>query len=197
MCSFVYPDIYYTMRIYIKNMVCDRCVMVVRSELEKLNLHPVSVELGQVELSEDITEEKKAELNTILEKVGFEIIDDKRSRIIEKIKNSIIQLVQKESPERKINLSDHLSQELHYDYNYLSTLFSEIEGITIEKFLIRQKIEKAKELLVYDELTLSQIADFLGYSSVAHLSSQFKQVTGFTPSYFKTIREKRKSIDKV
>ncbi|MBN9485270.1 MAG: AraC family transcriptional regulator [Bacteroidetes bacterium 43-93] len=185
------------MKIYIKNMVCDRCVMVVRSELEKMGLQPVSVELGQVELAEDITEETKGSLGEVLEQLGFEIIDDKRSRIIEKIKSLIIQSVQKEAPERKINLSDYLSQQLHYDYNYLSTLFSEIEGVTIEKFLIKQKIEKAKELLVYDELSLSQIADYLGYSSVAHLSSQFKQVTGFTPSHFKTIREKRKPIDKV
>jgi len=185
------------MKIYIKNMVCDRCVMVVRSELEKMGLQPVSVELGQVELAEDITEETKGSLGEVLEQLGFEIIDDKRSRIIEKIKSLIIQSVQKEAPERKINPSDYLSQQLHYDYNYLSTLFSEIEGVTIEKFLIKQKIEKAKELLVYDELSLSQIADYLGYSSVAHLSSQFKQVTGFTPSHFKTIREKRKPIDKV
>lgn len=178
-------------------MVCDRCIMVVRSELDKLNLSATSIELGQVELAEDITESKKNELQLALEKVGFEIIDDKRSRMIEKIKNLIIQLVQKEAPERKLNLSDYLSRELHYDYNYLSTLFSEVEGVTIEKYFITQKIEKAKELLVYDELSISQIADYLGYSSVAHLSTQFKQVTGFTPSHFKTLREKRKPLDKV
>lgn len=178
-------------------MVCDRCIMVVRSELDKLNLSITSIELGQVELAEDITENKKNDLQQALEKVGFEIIDDKRSRMIEKIKSLIIQLVQKEAPERKLNLSDYLSRELHYDYNYLSTLFSEVEGVTIEKYFITQKIEKAKELLVYDELSISQIADYLGYSSVAHLSTQFKQVTGFTPSHFKTLREKRKPLDKV
>lgn len=178
-------------------MVCDRCIMVVRSELEKLNISAASIELGQVELRQDISEDTKAQLQQALEQVGFEIIDDKRSRIIEKIKSLIIQLVQKEAPERKLNLSDYLSREIHYDYNYLSTLFSEVEGTTIEKYFITQKIEKAKELLVYDELSISQIADYLGYSSVAHLSTQFKQVTGFTPSHFKTLREKRKPLDKI
>lgn len=182
---------------YIKNMVCDRCVMVVRSILEGAGVHPVAIELGQVELQHEPDKEQWQALQQSLEAVGFEIIDDKRSRLIEKIKSMIIQMVQQEVPERRMNLSQYLSDQLHYDYNYLSSLFSDVEGLTVEKYYIRQKIEKAKELLVYDEMSLSQIADFLGYSSVAHLSNQFKQVTGFTPSQFKNARARRNPLDKV
>ena len=130
--------------------------------------------------------------------LGFELIDDKKSRIIEKIKNIIIELVHHQNNDAKTNLSDVLSSQLHHDYNYLSNLFSEIEGTTIEKYFIAQKIEKVKELLVYDELSLSEIAFRLNYSSVAYLSNQFKKVTGLTPSYYKQIRDdKRKPLDKV
>lgn len=185
------------MKLYIKNMVCDRCVMVVKDVFTKAGLPPTHVELGQVELAEEIGEATKQVLADELQQLGFEIMDDKKSRLIERIKSIIIQWVRNADEERKINLSDHIAAELHYDYNYLSGLFSEVEGITIEKYLIRQKIERAKELLVYDEHSLSQIADLLGYSSVAHLSNQFKQVTGFTPSHFKNIREKRRPLDKL
>ncbi|MBA3828311.1 MAG: helix-turn-helix transcriptional regulator [Taibaiella sp.] len=187
------------MKLFIKNMVCDRCIMVVRSELEKLGLHPGTVTLGEAEITETELSPNKIEgVSRALTLLGFEIMDDRKSRIIEKIKNIIIQLVHHSiNGTLKVNLSDHIAAELHYDYNYLSTLFSEVEGIPIEKYLIRQKIEKAKELLVYDELNISEIAYNLGYSSVSHLSSQFKQVTGFTPSHFKNIKERRKPLDKL
>lgn len=178
-------------------MVCDRCVMVVKDLFEKKGLHPDHVELGQVVLQEEISEEEKQSLSGALQQLGFEIMDDKKSRLIEKIKSIVIHWVRHPDADRVQNFSDLLAAKLHYDYNYLSGIFSEVEGITIEKYLIRQKIERAKELLVYDEHSLSQIADLLGYSSVAHLSSQFKQVTGFTASHFKKIREKRYPLDKL
>ena len=141
---------------------------------------------------------KKNRLVTELEAVGFYLIDDKKSRLIEQIKTLVIELVHYNSNNLKINLSDYISEKLHHDYNYISNLFSEVEGTTIEKYFITQKIERVKELLVYDELTLNEIADQLNYSSTAHLSAQFKKVTGFTPSYFKKIKEnKRKPLDEV
>lgn len=184
--------------IFIKNMVCDRCIMVVQNELEKLGLDAKNIKLGEVILSKEITSLEKENLSKTLEPLGFEIIDDKKSRIIEKIKNTIIDLVHHQDSDVKINLSDVLSDKLHHDYNYLSNLFSEVEGTTIEKYFIAQKVEKVKELLVYDELSLSEIANRLNYSSVAYLSNQFKKVTGLTPSHFKQIKEdKRKPLDKV
>lgn len=186
------------MKLHIKNMVCDRCKMVVKAELEKLGLQPVSVELGEVVLEKELSAEEKTKLNENLHVVGFELIDDKKSQLIEKIKNLIIELVHQQNSTLKINLSDYLSNQLNHDYNYMTNLFSEVEGTTIEKYFIAQKIEKVKELLVYDELTLSEIAWQLNYSSVAYLSSQFKKVTGLTPSHFKNIRaQKRKPLDKV
>ncbi|WP_018628087.1 AraC family transcriptional regulator [Niabella aurantiaca] len=186
------------MKLYIKNMVCNRCKMAVKTELEKLHLQPVSVALGEVALERDITPGEKEKLEAGLNELGFELIDDKKSRVIENIKKEIIQLVHQQDSELKVNLSDYLSSRLHHDYNYLSSLFSEVEGSTIEKYFIHQKIERVKELLVYDELSLSEIAFQLNYSSVAHLSNQFKKVTGFTPSHFKNIRaEKRKPLDMV
>lgn len=185
-------------KLYIKNMVCDRCKMVVKSELEKLRINPLHVDLGEVILNTPLTEEQKDLLKDRLDSLGFELINDKRSRLIEQIKTLIIELVHYNNNELKINLSDYLSDKLHHDYNYISNLFSEIEGTTIEKYFIAQKIEKVKELLVYDELTLNEIAFQLNYSSAAHLSNQFKKVTGLTPSYFKSIRSsKRKPLDKV
>lgn len=184
--------------IFIKNMVCDRCIMVVQNELEKLGLDAKNIKLGEVILSKEITSLEKENLSKTLEPLGFEIIDDKKGRIIEKIKNTIIDLVHHQDSDVKINLSDVLSDKLHHDYNYLSNLFSEVEGTTIEKYFIAQKVEKVKELLVYDELSLSEIANRLNYSSVAYLSNQFKKVTGLTPSHFKQIKEdKRKPLDKV
>lgn len=184
--------------IFIKNMVCDRCIMVVQNELEKLGLDAKNIKLGEVILSKEITSLEKENLSKTLEPLGFEVIDDKKGRIIEKIKNIIIDLVHHQDSDVKTNLSDVLSNKLHHDYNYLSNLFSEVEGTTIEKYFIAQKVEKVKELLVYDELSLSEIANRLNYSSVAYLSNQFKKVTGLTPSHFKQIKEdKRKPLDKV
>ncbi|MFD0794131.1 AraC family transcriptional regulator [Mucilaginibacter litoreus] len=186
------------MKIYIKNMVCSRCKMVVKTELEKLGLHPVSVELGEVELSEEPAKAIINQLDQNLKQLGFEIIDDRKSRIIEQIKNTIVTLTHHSNELPQVNLSDYLAQQLNYDYGYLSNLFSEVEGGTIEKYFISQKIEKVKELMMYDELTLSQIANELGYSSVAHLSAQFKKQTGLTPTFYKSLREnKRRNIEEL
>jgi AraC-like DNA-binding protein len=186
------------LRIHIKNMVCDRCKLVVRNELKNLGYHPVSVELGEVELDRELSTGEKETLDNMLHSLGFAIIDDKKSRLIEQIKNQIIELVHRQNNKLGTNLSDYLSSRLNHDYNYMTNLFSEVEGTTIEKYFIAQKIEKVKELLVYDELTLSQIAWEMNYSSVSHLSSQFKKVTGLTPSHFRQIRiKKRKPLDQV
>ncbi|HEY1040282.1 MAG TPA: AraC family transcriptional regulator [Bacteroidia bacterium] len=179
-------------------MVCSRCRMVVTSELEKAGIPYLSVDLGEIEVSKEPTVEQLDKLNLGLRQYGFELIDDKKSRIIEKIKNHIVKLIHHSDDGIKTNLSDYLADKLHYDYTYLSNLFSEIEGTTIEKYFIAQRIEKIKELLVYDEFTLSEIADKLGYSSVAYLSGQFKKVTGLTPSHFKALKEhKRKNIEEL
>jgi AraC-like DNA-binding protein len=198
-CVFMFnQDIMQDVKLYIRNMVCDRCKMVVKSELENMGLHPLSVELGEVELGREITNQEKQQLSERLQQLGFSLIDDRKSRLIEHIKTLIIELVHHRNGELSVNLSDYLKSHVNHDYHYISNLFSEVEGITIEKYFIAQKIEKVKELLVYDELSLSEIADLLNYSSVAYLSSQFKKVTGFTPSYFKQIREnKRKPLDKI
>lgn len=186
------------MKLYIKNMVCNRCIMVVNSELEKFGLHPVSVDLGEVEISDDINEEEKEALNDVLNQVGFELINDKKSRWIEQIKKAVMELVYREDEQLKTNLSTHISEKLNHDYSYLSNLFSEVQGITIEQYYIAQKIERVKELLVYDELSLSEIADELNYSSVSHLSKQFKKVTGLTPTHFRQVKEKkRRPIDEL
>ncbi|UKJ06752.1 helix-turn-helix domain-containing protein [Solitalea lacus] len=184
--------------LFIKNMVCNRCIMVVQNELDKLGLAVKYIKLGEVTLDKEPAPEEKKKLEDVLVPMGFQVIGDRKSRIIEKIKNVIIELVHYQDNDVKANLSEVLSNELHHEYNYLSNLFSEVEGTTIEKYFIAQKIEKVKELLVYDELSLSEIAFRLNYSSVAYLSNQFKKVTGLTPSHFKQIREdKRKPLDKV
>jgi len=184
--------------LYIKNMVCDRCIMVVQSELKKLDIPTENVTLGKVALKQELSDDQIKMLNENLLARGFEVIDDKKSQIIEGIKNVIIELVHYQDSETKNNLSDILSNKLQHDYNYLSNLFSEVESTTIEKYFIAQKIEKVKELLGYDELSLSEIADSLNYSSVAYLSNQFKKVTGLTPSQFKQIKEdKRTPLDEV
>lgn len=175
-------------------MVCSRCKMVVKSELEKLGLHPIFVELGEVELQEDITENQKVILIKELRLLGFDWLDDKKSKTIDKIKTLIIDLVQNKNNELNTNLSDYLSINLHQDYNTLSHLFSEVTGTTIEKYFICQKIEKVKELITYDELSLSEIAFRLNYSSVAYLSNQFKKVTGFSPSYFKRSKFRKRQL---
>nr|WP_173851010.1 AraC family transcriptional regulator [Flavobacterium sp. 28A] len=177
-------------------MVCGRCEMAVKKVLEKMSLPVVSVDLGEVILSRELTNEEKQPLVLALKELGFELLEDKTSKTIEKIKNLIIDLVHYQNEKLKVNFSEFLAKELHQDYSALSKLFSEVEGVTIEHYFIAQKIEKAKELLVYDELSLSQIALQLNYSNVAHLSNQFKKVTGMTPTYFKKIKEKnRKQID--
>lgn len=179
-------------------MVCNRCKMVVKDELVKLGLHPKSVELGQIEISKEINSQQKNQLNTVLQSFGFELIDDRKSQLIEKIKSYIVELVHYSEDQLSVKFSAYISKKLNHDYSYLSTLFSEVEGITIEKYLINQRIEKVKEMITYDQLSLSEIAYQLGYSSVAHLSSQFKKVTGLTPSHFKQVGEnKRKPLDKV
>lgn len=176
--------------------------MVVRQEFEKQGLHPQKVSLGEVTIEEDqLSPEQEKKLDTALGTLGFERIDDRKARLIEGIKKKIIQMIHhSDKVNLKVNWSSVLSEEMHYEYNYLSNLFSSVEGITLEQYIIRQKIEKVKELLFYDELTLSEIADKLGYSSVAHLSAQFKKITGFTPSELKKSREidqNRKPIDSV
>ena len=184
--------------LFIKNMVCNRCIMMVQNELDKLDLNVKNIRLGEVTFDKELIVEEKRKLDEALTLLGFQVIDDKKSLIIEKIKNIIIDLVHHQNNDAKTNLSDVLSSQLHHDYNYLSNLFSDIEGTTIEKYFIAQKIEKVKELLVYDELSLSEIAFRLNYSSVAYLSNQFKKITGLTPSHFKQIKEdKRKPLDEV
>lgn len=186
------------MKLYIKNMVCNRCIMMVQHEIEKLGLTIKNIILGEVTFEKELSIDEKKTLETSLISLGFEVIDDRKSRNIEKIKNVIIDLVHNHDNENTNKLSDILKTELHHDYNYLSNLFSEEEGTTIEKYFIAQKIEKVKELLEYDELSLSEIAFQLNYSSVAYLSNQFKKVTGLTPSYFKQLKvKKRKPLDKV
>ncbi|WP_163393831.1 helix-turn-helix domain-containing protein [Flavobacterium limi] len=180
------------MKLYIKNMVCGRCKMVVKTELEKLGLQTISVELGEVELENTISEDQKKQILNHLRILGFDLIDDKKSKTIEKIKTLIIDLVHRKNNELKTNLSDYLAENLNQDYNSLSNLFSEVENTTIEKYFISQKIEKVKELIIYNELSLSEIADILNYSNVAHLSNQFKKVTGFTPTYFKQLKDKKR-----
>jgi AraC-like DNA-binding protein len=166
--------------------------MVVKSELGKLGLHHAHLELGEVDVMEDMTPEQIDTLNVALKLTGLELIDDKKSILIERIKTSIIELVHHTDEQIKTNLSDFLSKKLNYNYTYLANLFSEVKGTTIEKFYLFNKIEKVKELLVYDELNLTEIADKLHYSSVSHLSNQFKKMTGLTPSHFKNLKHKRR-----
>ena len=166
--------------------------MVVKAEFEKLGLQTISVELGEVDIQNTITKDQKNDLLIRLHALGFDLIDDKKSKIIEKIKTLIIDLVHHKNNELKTNLSDYLALQLNHDYNSLSNLFSEVENTTIEKYFISQKIEKVKELIIYNELSLSEIADILNYSNVAHLSNQFKKVTGFTPTYFKQLKNKKR-----
>jgi len=182
----------YKVRLYIKNMVCIRCKMVVKAELEKLGIGYILIELGQVEISQELSSEQMSQLDVALRRSGLELIDDKKGVLIEKIKCIIIETVHYSQEKIKVNLSDYISDKLNYDYTYLASLFSEVTGITIEKFYIGHKIEKAKELLVYNELNLTEIAYNLGYSSVAHLSNQFKKFTGLTPSHFKKLKNKRR-----
>jgi len=180
------------MKIIIKNMVSIRCKMLVRAELENLGIDYKVIELGEVVLFENITKDKRDALKISLRKWGLELMDDKRSILIEKIKNVIVEMVHYAEELPKTNYSTYISDKLAQDYTYLANLFSEVVGITIEHFIIAHKIEKVKELLVYDEMNLTEIAEKLHYSSVAHLSNQFKKVTGLTPSHFKHLKKKRR-----
>ncbi len=181
------------MKIYIKYMVSIRCKMLVKAEMEKLGLHYRTVELGEVEMEENLNPEQWNALNTNLKKSGIELMEDKKSILIEKIKNVIIELVHYSEEPLDIKFSQYLSQKLNHDYTYLANLFSETLGITIEHFLIVHKIERVKELLIYDELNITEIAWKMHYSSVAHLSTQFKKITGLTPSFFKKIKDKKRN----
>ncbi|UZR99976.1 helix-turn-helix domain-containing protein [Chondrinema litorale] len=181
------------MKLYIKYMVSLRCKMMVKDELIKLGLHASIVELGMVEILEDITQQQHDELKKNLSKSGLYLLDDNKSILIEKIKNVIIEMIHYSDELPKVNYSDYISEKLHYDYTYLANTFSQIKGINIQQYIILHKIEKVKELLIYDELTLSEISYRLHYSSVAHLSNQFKKITGLTPSFFKAMKKKRRN----
>lgn len=186
------------MEIYIKNMVCDRCIMTVSQIFGEAGFENARVEMGKVSLPELPGQDTLNKIEQDLNKVGFEIIEDAKSRLIEEIKKILIDFVYQSPNTLNVNFSEYLSDKLHKDYNYLSSLFSSVAGTTIEKHLINLKIERVKELLVYDEKSLSEIAFELDYSSVAHLSGQFKRITGFTPSWYKNMADKkRKSIDNV
>ena len=187
------------MKLYIKNMVCDRCKAAVSVELVQLGLQPIAIALGEVELKEDsLPAEQLKELEERLTNKGFELMDDRKSRIIEKIKNVVIDLVHYTDEQPREKQSVIIASQLQLDYPYLSKIFSEVEGITIEQYIIHQKVEKIKEYMAYDELSLTEIADRMGYSSVAHLSAQFRKVTGMAPSHFKkTGVGQRKPLDKV
>jgi len=180
------------LKLFIKYMVSTRCKMLVKEELKKLGLHYI-VEMGEADIMEDITAEQREQIRKALLFSGLELMDDKRSMLIEKIKNIIIEMVHYTDELPKINFSDYLSEKLSHDYTYMANLFSEVQGTTIEKFIITHKIERVKELIIYDEINLTEIAWMMHYSSVAHLSNQFKKVTGLTPSHFKQLKNKRRS----
>ncbi|RZL49430.1 MAG: AraC family transcriptional regulator [Pedobacter sp.] len=187
------------MKLYIKNMVCDRCKMVVKTELEKLGFNPIYVTLGEVEIAEKQVNTKQiTALQLMLNGFGFELLTDKKKQLVEQIKAIIIELAHYGTDALKVNLSAYLSEKLVVDYTHLSAIFSEVEQSTIEKYFIKQKIEKVKELLSYGEISLSEIANLLNYSSVAHLSAQFKKITGQTPSQYKSNQKVvRKTLDQI
>lgn len=180
------------MKLYIKYMVSLRCKMVVKEALEKLGLHYIILELGSVEIMDDLTNNQRKELHQTLLKSGLELMDDKKAVLIEKIKNIIIEMVHYTDELPKVNYSDYISEKVGLDYTHISKVFSEVKGITIEHFIIAHKIERVKELLLYDELNLTQISYMMNYSSVAHLSKQFKKVTGLTPRFFKQLKDKKR-----
>lgn len=179
------------MKLYIKYMVSLRCKMVVKEELKKLGIRHAQIELGFVETEEEFTAQQRDKLKVNLAKSGLELLDDKKSILIERIKNVIIEMIHYTDEIPNVNYSDYISDKLNYDYTYLSNVFSEVKGITIQQFIILHKIERIKELLLYDELNLTAIAEKLHYSSVGHLSNQFKKVTGLSPSFYKQLKQKR------
>jgi len=174
-------------------MVSTRCKIAVKDALRKLGLHFVLVDLGEVDIMENITSEQREQLKVALDGSGLELMDDKRAVLIEKVKNAIVEMVHYNDELIKVNFSEYLSEKLNHDYTYLANLFSEVQGTTIEQFIISHKIERIKELIIYDELNITEIAWKMNYSSVAHLSNQFKKVTGLSPSHFKQLKEKRRS----
>ena len=174
-------------------MVSTRCKMVVKDELKKLGLHFILVDLGEIEIMEDISPEQREELKIALLSSGLELMDDKKAMLIEKIKNVIVEMVHYSDELPRVNYSDYISEKLNFDYTYLSNVFSEVKGVTIQQFIIVHKIERIKELIIYDELNMTEIADKMNYSSVAHLSNQFKKVTGLSPTHFKQLKDKRRS----
>ena len=182
------------MKLYIKNMVCIRCKMIVKEELSKLGIEYTSVELGEVEINTPLTSELHDELKKRLMNYGLDLIDDKKHVLIQRIKNLIVEMVHYEDNPVVVNFSVYLSEKLNHDYTYMANLFSEVQGTTIEKFIISHKIERVKELLLYNELNLTEIAYLIHYSSVAHLSSQIRKVTGYTPSYFKQVKGVRRNM---
>ena len=175
-------------KLYVKYMVSLRCILKVKDELKKLRIRYVVVDLGVIEILEDITDEQRKQLKLNLLKSGLELLDDQRSILIEKIKNVVVEMIHYSDELPKVNYSDYISEKLGYDYTYLSNIFSEVKGITLQQFIIIHRIEKVKELLIYDDLSLTQIAYRLHYSSVAHLLNQFKKMTGLTPSHFKNLK---------
>jgi AraC-like DNA-binding protein len=181
------------LKLHIKYMVSNRCKMAVKEELKKFGLHFIVVDLGEVEIMETISTEQRERLKIALLGVGFELMDDRKAVLIEQIKNVIVEMVHHTEETIKTNFSDFLSEKLKYDYTYMANLFSEVQGTTIEQFIISHKIERIKELIIYDELNITQIAWKMNYSSVAHLSNQFKKVTGLSPSHFKQLKNKRRS----
>ncbi len=193
------------MILYIKHMVCDRCIMAVRDQLENAGLGPVSVRLGEAEFERELSDDEVNKAKSVLEPLGFGFIDDRKKLLGEQIKQAIIRLVHQDSLSesadrdyRKMNLSDYLSEKLHSDYKYLSGIFSDLENVTIEQYYIAQRVERVKELLVYGELSLTEIAYLMDYSSVAYLSSQFRRITGFSPTEFRRIKgERRVPIDRI
>ena len=181
------------LKLYIKYMVSNRCKIAVKEELKKLGLHFMVVDLGEVEIMENISPEMREQVKNALFENGFELMDDKRSMLIEKIKNTIVDMVHNSDEMIKTNFSTYLSEKMNHDYTYLANLFSEVQGTTIEQFIISHKIERIKELLIYGEQNITEIAWKMNYSSVAHLSNQIKKVTGLSPSHFKQLKDKRRS----
>lgn len=184
---------FYPMKLYVKYMVSLRCKLMVKEELNRLGLHSTAIDLGVVEILENIDDEQRAKLRENLLKSGLELLDDTKSILIERIKNVITEMIHYSDELPAQNYSVYISEKLNYDYTYLSNIFSEVKGITIQQFIILNKIERVKELLLYDELNLTEISYKLHYSSVAHLSNQFKKITGLTPSYFKKVKKARNS----
>jgi AraC-like DNA-binding protein/copper chaperone CopZ len=179
------------MKIYIKNMACESCKVVVKDALEELHLHPTKVELGEATIKEELSDEKKQKLNAIIKKVGLEIIESKGGILIEKIKNSCLEYVNSEK-DIKINISDYLTQKIDLDYNYLSNTFSDVTSCTIIHYINTVKMEKAKELILFEESNFTEIANKLNFSSLSAFSTQFKKITGFSPTYYKNLKEKRR-----